>query len=336
MIKKFIYCAGLLSIIVVFLVLWNRFRDNAPANAYVEISPGAVHHTIEEWTVKDNRPSGYDGAYVQIAVLGKDGKPLRLSYIALADKTKPKLAGFGDMLQKEESIIVALLEVAPKQWTDPYVIANKTYSWDYGVEGEVHLGGQVTIPPLKQNQKRHVIELRPKAPPDAEAGVPIVGTLPPGCPMDESFTVGYFIDGQAKFFYPTLGQRDFKIRVPAYGGELVVASVATNIAVIYQTKVIGSNIGVDSYRAFRDARKYKVLFKADEKPTIVDFVEHEHAKFPLGGARIKPGADSVDVYLVPGRYWVRRFESGPSRDYNVAPIAQIEVGNQEVLDFSGN
>lgn len=293
---------------------------------------------FDRLTVKDCRKSD-DDAYVQIAVIGVDGNPVKLSYIMFRLCDDPEARGFADFPRRVESVLVALAEKAPEEYDGGATVSsNKSYYWSYGGEDNVsHEGGVVTTPLLVPGQKKYSLALRPALKKKVSPSlVDITGTLPPDCPLDSPMYAGYFLNGRLLGFDLPTGERKFNIRVPAYGGELSVEDVQRSLSVLYNHNVAGPSIGTESHRAISKARKYKVVVTADRSPTVLEFLNRKNSHIPVGGTRIASGATTAEVLLIPGVYWVRRATLEQDRDLNEKPFVMVDTEKQEVLDFSKN
>lgn len=190
------------------------------------------------------------------------------------------------------------------------------------------------MPPIEPGRDRYVVELRRVAP-EPPAGVEISGTLPAGIPAGGSLGLTYFFNGQRQEFDLQPGQRDFRVRVPAYGGEIMAGGDKYQRAYLYQKEVGKSKIGPESWRNPEDFRQYRIRCKASDKLMMLDFLTGESAKLPVAWIRIRPGVEEGIVSLIAGSYWVRYYDERGEEPYlDAVPFTNIEIKDQEVLDFT--
>lgn len=307
------------------IAIGDGIRDGSARNA-------------EEWTVHDSRPLPVENneSYVQIAVIGLDGNPIELTLIQFDLIDSPKLEVTSDSPNLAESVLMSLLEKAPESWPGgATLVGNRTYRWSYADHERLRIkGGVTTTPVLVPGQKKYLLVLRPEPKQTESPVVDIRGTLPPECPLDSVMSAGYFVNGSMFVFRLPVGKRDFHIRVPAYGGELSVEDSKKNVSVLYKFKVSGPDVGKECYRAIGEARNYHFVFTANDKRTVLEFLERGDSHVPVGGARIAPGTTTADVLLIPGIYWIRRSITEGGRNFTEKPLAKLEIKDQLVIDIS--
>lgn len=328
-------------LVVLWMVARGRWQGNEAAGGATAVpAAGPGPQASWEWTLKDGRIMGYQDPCVQLALVGDDGIPVPCRLLELYNVNELKKDGVADSLDGAQSLLVPLLDALPKDRSvGNWLVAGHRYLWFYGTtpDNRRKRGGEVVMPGLVPGQSRYVVGLRPDKQAEPEpVGVELAGTLPVGIPEDAPWTINYLMDGQWKIIPLTPGKRDFRIRIPAYGGELMMEGGKRRCAYLYQKKVGGPTVEAGAPRDPAELRRFPVRYTMRADPATLDFLTGPDSRLPVAWIKIRQGEGEGqdEVALIPGRYWVRYHGRDMESVQSSAPFTDMNAADGETLDFT--
>ena len=143
----------------------------------------------------------------------------------------------------------------------------------------------------------------------------------------------YHLNGEEMSFRLNAGQTKFNIEVPAVGGELMIGGTEKMVALVYVKKVTDAKIDNSMQLNETLRKKIRVIVRADQRETSLEFLTSKEARFPVSWAKFPPGSRTTDVYIAPGRYWVRRNVIGIEHLVVEEPFTEVEISGQVELEF---